>query len=233
MKEFELYLALKESLRSLGMDIYGEVSLGYGSAIDMVGVSTDKYIGIEIKRSNSRKLISQAVRTKKYCHITFVATPKEPNEKFIKRLSSHGIGFMKITPNDGKTDIDILLRPKEHNPRRKFILHPYYKNQVGGVSIQSGPQRRTIFQQLTIDIEAYLKARVGIAIKKRKVYDWVRKYCIGPVSARRLNSVMKISENIIIHKTYATYFESYETRLSAKGRSLIIEKAINNARSVI
>lgn len=215
MKEYQLYEPLRLGLKSLGLEVFGEVSLNYGSAIDCVALKNKKYIiGIELKRINSKSAIKQALRTKRYCHYSFIATPKMPSAKFKQKLIEYGIGFILLNYNIINESIthaklDYIVAPKLVQPKRNLILHPFFKTQTGGVSLNNGPSRRTIFQQLTIDVEAFLKAKKDTAIHLKAVHKWVQSYCFGTVPFSKIVRVANLSPNLIMYKKYVMYFKNH------------------------
>jgi len=227
MRESELFQILKNGLNSLGLDVYGEVSLSFGKAIDCVAVKNGHIIGIELKKTNSKKLIRQGLRTRRYCHYTFVATSAKPGTKFLEKLKQYGIGFIYIKYT-GKTAIEVLLRPSLFEPKKYLILHPYCKKQLGGVSSFNfgGPSRRTIFQQLTLDIEAYLQARKGKAVHWKVLKEWMETYCVGIIPKHRIINVLNISTNIITYNGYAMYFKNHQFRLLPGEREYLIKETI-------
>lgn len=227
MKEYELFQILKNGLKSLGLDIYGEVSLSFGKAIDCIAVKNGHIIGVELKKTNSKKLVRQALRTRRYCHYTFVATAARPGKIFLEKLQQYGIGFIYIKYSDNPA-IEILLRPQLFQPRKNLIIHPASKKQLGGVSSSNfgGPVRKTIFQQLTLDIEAYLKARKGKAVHWKVLQEWVESYCIGKVPRHRIINILNISTNIITYHGYAMYFSDHRFRLLPGERERLIKESI-------
>lgn len=225
MKEHELYTPLQLALRSLGLEVYGEVSLSYGSAIDCVALQNDiGIIGIELKVNNTKELLKQLVRTSKYCHMTFSCTPAKPNQKFLDKLKKMGVGHIYLDVD--KASIKILQKPEYKEPSKELILHPYFKKQIGGVSHGNGPPRRTIYQQLCFDIEAYLKARRNVASHWKEIHEWVSGYCVGRVSRSRIKSILRISENIISRGSYAMYFKD-STMLQPHHQMKLIKEGIN------
>ena len=227
MKEYQLYKPLQLGLKSLGLEVYGEVSLNYGSSIDCIALKNRKYIiGIELKRINSKSAIKQALRTKRYCHYSFIATPKMPSAKFKQKLLDYGIGFILlnyrvINETIEYAKLDYIVAPKLSKPKRNLILHPYFQSQTGGVSLGHGPARRTIFQQLTFDIEAYLKARKGKAIYLKVIHKWIQSYCFGTVPFSKIVKVVNLSPNLIMYKRYAMYFKDHITLISEEKNKLI------------
>lgn len=231
MKEYELYEPLRLGLEKLGLEVFGEVSLNYGSSIDCIALKDRKYIiGIELKRTNSKSAIKQAIRTKKYCHCSIIATPKMPSDKFKKKLLDNGIGFILLNyqilnEQIESAKIDYIVAPKLGKPIKNLILHPYFRKQTGGVSINHGPVRRTIFQQLSLDVEAYLKARKGKAVHFNEIYKWVEGYCFGTVPRSKIVKIIKVSPNLIMHKRHVTYFKNHLS-LIPEEKQLVIQKAI-------
>lgn len=227
MYEFELFTPLKNGLKSLGLDVYAEVSLSYTSAIDVVALKEEFKIGIELKTSNTKQLVRQAARTTKYCNYTFVATPTVPDKEYLKRLKRVGAGFILIN----ESSINMYAKPRlVKKPKRNIIIHPAYKNNIGGIAGQS--EKLTIFQQLTKDVEAFLLARPDRAIHISKLLSWIRSYCIGRVTKRKINKVIDVSPNVFLYKNYVMYLKNYQDMVPHELRD-IIEEGIRREGNVI
>jgi len=190
----------------MGLDVYAEVSLSYGSAIDCIGLKHNNFlIGVELKTSNTAKLLKQTLRTKKYCHYTFAATPVKPDKKYLHQLKRAGVGFILIKENK----IDMELSPKLSKPKKNVILHPAYKHNIGGISNKDAKNKKTIYQQLYSDVHAYLIARNSVAVPTKKVIAWIRSYCIGKVTKHRLNKIIQTSPDLYEYNGFVMYLKDY------------------------
>lgn len=210
MKESNLFIILRKALRSMGFKVYGEVPLGYGSAIDLVAEKDGYTIGVELKLTNSQILIRQAKRTKKYTDMVFVATKSNPNDRFIERLEKGKIGFILI--DEKKNVVEMVLEGKKNTRKKKrLLLHPAYLNQIGGIPSKGQEKRRTLFQQLQKDVESYLKAR-----KEGKDFEsilcWVRKHC--DIKRQRLKNVLTSTINLVKKNEKWYWYRHYLNKTS-------------------
>ncbi len=175
MKESDLYLPLKQFLEDQGYIVKGEVK-----DCDVMAVHNNhgdeepenEPIIVEFKLSINLSVILQAVDRLSLSSRVYIGLPKQyklasnrkRKRKIIKLLKMLGLGLIIIDPTIKTGSVDVLVDPKEYNPRKSKAklqshLGEFHKRigdpNLGGSSTMKG--RVTAYRQRSLAIGYYLK----------------------------------------------------------------------------
>ncbi len=119
--ECELYPPIVDYLKNEGYNYYEEIKF-LTRYIDLVGHKKKKLIAIEVKVSNWKKALQQALACRLCAHESYIAL----SEKFVHRvqldiLKEYGIGLIAVKDNS----IEIIQRAKKSK-----IIHKSVKREV-------------------------------------------------------------------------------------------------------
>ncbi len=126
--ETDLYLPVKKYLENLGYTVMGEAA-----GCDVAAVNGEELIAVELKKTLSLKLITQAVERQEAADGVYIALPVDEssppqgirsNLKLIKRLE---LGLILIRFLKHRTRVEIVCHPgkqerRRNNRRRQAIL---------------------------------------------------------------------------------------------------------------
>jgi len=129
MKETDLALKFIDYFNDT-YEVYKEVPTGYGT-IDMVAVSGNIRIGVEVKLMLNFKVIEQAYYNKLYFHYTYVAVPKGKQRHFVYMICRQlNIGVLEYNEKTG--EIVEEVSPKLNRKAVKIEFKDYMKQSVAG-----------------------------------------------------------------------------------------------------
>lgn len=129
LKERDLFLPVKQLLHELGFpDVYGEVGL-----IDVVGISDNATVAVEMKLSLNMKVFEQAVRSQRYAEQMYIAVPKRKDYvTWEKKLVFEKMGLGLIYVKDGKAWVAIDAPYNEPKYDVRDDIQPHHLITVGG-----------------------------------------------------------------------------------------------------
>ena len=144
MKETDLFEPVKNLLLTSDMELYTEVSCGYGRA-DIVAVKDNLATIVELKTSLSLQLIEQVYERRIMAHYTYAAVPLPKNRYFngfaVSLLMKAGIGLIGIDCNWGEASIHTRAKLNRNAGIRQLnYLHEgqRYENNIPGGSVGGG-----------------------------------------------------------------------------------------------
>lgn len=117
MKESDLYPPVKRWLEGQGLKVYPEVSV-MRRPVDVVAIG-EVVVGVEMKRSMTRKVFYQAVTLALACDKTYIAVGSKPRS--IEAAKAQGIGVLRVVGDQ----VEVLLESAH-----KITPNEHYRNQV-------------------------------------------------------------------------------------------------------
>jgi hypothetical protein len=167
LSESDLYIPVKHFLESQGWEVKGEVK-----GCDVVALrGNEELVVVELKLSFNLELIMQAVERLAVTSKVYVGIPvgsysfKRRRRKMVKLLRMLGLGLMVIDANVERHGVDIVLDPREYQPRlskkrRELLLGEFVRRvgdpNLGGSSVQKGIM--TAYRQRALEIALFLQS---------------------------------------------------------------------------
>ena len=110
MKETELAEPVAQLLKQYGYTVYSEAPLGFGSnrVIDIIGLSANKVIAVELKLSLTKQVIRQAYHCGLIANKVYVAVATNPRKLSFAKCKRRGIGIISV--KNSKAEI-VLAAP--------------------------------------------------------------------------------------------------------------------------
>ena len=184
MKESDLFKPVKKLLEDRDYVVKGEIE-----DIDVFAMKDDYVIGVELKKSISLKLISQATERQQACGKVYIAVPEEAKRRhmknnpfFMELLKRLDLGL--ITVEGGKAFVVIesygfdnrntrSAKRKKKKALKEFRLRKTYKTKGG-----TKEKRLTHYREKVIAVALTLKAHVEASPKELReisgIYDTAR-----------------------------------------------------------
>jgi len=180
MKETELYLPVKNLLNQMGYYVKAEVK-----DVDIMAVSEQQTIAVELKTSITLKLIYQAIDRQKLADQVYVAIPKsamqshkEHFKSFELLLNRLGIGLIIVT---GDTAI-IKKEPKvldiqlsnQRNVRKKKTLMNEFHERINHINV-GGTKGKvlTLYREKALLVAHALMQHPGLTTSELKHYTQI------------------------------------------------------------
>lgn len=127
--ERDINCLLANKLKGSGLLILQEMRL-HPCEMDIVLLdkATLQLAIIEIKRSNWRYLLRQALRTKLYSHYSIAAMPKSMQRSVpIDEFTRHGVGVAFFEVVEGQLEFDIANEPQISNNINRGLKQQIYR----------------------------------------------------------------------------------------------------------
>jgi hypothetical protein len=192
MTEIELAQKFIEYLSCY--DLYFEVD--YGRCIDIVGISNNKSIAVEVKKSFNFKVLEQAISNKPLFNYSFIAVPSFKDSYFQELLcKDYGVGLLIYNERAYREDNIIVqtVIPKLNRSANieKLLgrLHDYNKKSLAG-SKSGDSTKITAFGVTVSKLKEYVQRHEGCLFKdvmknishhyrtdelaKSNLYQWIR-----------------------------------------------------------
>lgn len=167
LSESDLYIPVKDFLELQGYEVKGEVK-----GCDVVALrGNEELVVVELKLSFNLELIMQAVERLAVTSKVYVGIPvgsysfKTRRRKMVKLLRMLGLGLMVVDVDVERHGVDIVLDPKEYQPRplkerREQLLGEFVRRvgdpNLGGSSVRKGIM--TAYRQRALEIALFLQS---------------------------------------------------------------------------
>lgn len=212
--ETDLYPPVKEYLTRLGYQVRGEVA-----GCDIAAVHGQELIAVELKRSVSLKLLSQAVERQEACDGVYLAVPVDgsayppgykANLRLIKRLE---LGLLLVRFLGHGTRVELVCHPGEREKRRNGRRRKAILREIAGRSgdYTAGGTRGKV-------LTAYREEALYLAILLSRSPQ------LSPAECRKMGGSERAAS--ILRKNHYGWFERVERgiyRLHEAGRNALGE----------
>ena len=127
--ESEVNSLISKKMKTLGMIVMQELRLP-PCELDVVlfDPQTLQLATLEIKRTNWRALLHQAIRAKLYSHFSIAVMPLSMSSSVpIEEFATRGIGVLFYEENNRSIDLTIAAKPKISNVINRFLKQQLYR----------------------------------------------------------------------------------------------------------
>ncbi len=212
--ETDLYQPVKEFLSRLGYQVCGEAA-----GCDIAAVHGEELIAVELKRSISLKLLSQAVERQEACDGVYLAVPVSG--------SAYPSGFKANLRLIRRLELGLLLiRFLSHGTRVELVCHPGEREKR-----RNGRRRKAILREIAGRSGDYTpggtRGKVVTAYREEALYLALllsRSPLLSPAECRKMGGSDKAAS--ILRDNYYGWFEREERgiyRLHEAGRNALGE----------
>lgn len=180
MKETELYAPVKTLLNSMGYYVKAEVK-----SVDILAVSEQQTIAVELKTAITMKLIYQAIDRQKIADQVYVAIPKtamqshkENFKSFELLLNRLGIGLIIVLGDDAHIRqepkvLDISLSNRRNTRQKKTLMNEFHERinhvNVGGTK----GKVLTLYREKALLVAHALMQHPGLSTTELKHYTQI------------------------------------------------------------
>lgn len=180
MKETELYLPVKALLNEMGFYVKAEVK-----DVDILAVSEQKTIAVELKTAITLKLIYQAIDRQKLTDQVYVAIPKsamqshkEHFHSFELLLNRLGIGLILVSGDKAiirlePKVLDISLSNQRNSRKKKTLMNEFHER-INHVNI-GGTKGKvlTLYREKALLIAHAIMQHPGLTTTELKHYTQI------------------------------------------------------------
>lgn len=164
--EVELAGHIVKWFQNDGWETFEEVSLGWGTAIDLIAVRSPVIAAIEAKTSLSLAVIGQAKRWVGHAHLTYVAAPAHKRGSATEgaKWICQTLGLGLLTVSD-KGNVRELVRPKFYRKVDTKLITSHLRPQQQDGSVPAGTAtgaRWTPWRATISDLREVVQKNPGI-----------------------------------------------------------------------
>jgi len=155
IKEQDLFLPLKKYFNDKGYKVYGEVPYSYNSATDIIAVSDNEHIGIEMKVCFNGDVVHQAyqqtywkTRVDKMYVAIGVKNPRD--KKRIGVCEFHGIGILTVVNGEVR---EILAPKKLERTESRKDFTGWKESEVAGLKNNGTSSARDVLMRIKLFVK--------------------------------------------------------------------------------